>query len=278
MPLEIQNSARAAAQGRIKNLRPSMISVNPGQPRRIFDAEALFGLAESIRRYGVINPLTVRKVGPSYELIAGERRLRAAKLAGIKEVPCMVIEADEGTSSEMALIENLQRRDLDFFEEAMGYKRLIDVFDLTQEEAAERVGKTQSAVANKLRILRLPPEAIDMIRKEALSERHARALLRIPGDEGKMDALRHIVSRGLNVIQTEDYIESRLREGDRKAVEKHGRVKGKVRDIRLFVNTIDSAVATMQRAGVPAQIQKSESIDEIIFSIRIPRIAKRGAV
>lgn len=168
----------------LRRIRVSEIARNPNQPRKYFDPEAIAQLAESIRQYGVLNPLTVRRApGGGYELVAGERRLRAARVAGLNDVPCLLIAADNEDSSAIALVENLQRRDLDFFEEAYGFKRLIDQYGLTQEEAARKVGKTQSAVANKLRLLRLSPQNMELIRSANLTERHARCLLRLRDDE-----------------------------------------------------------------------------------------------
>ena len=160
----------------LRRIRVSEIARNPNQPRKYFDPEAIAQLAESIRQYGVLNPLTVRRApGGGYELVAGERRLRAARVAGLNDVPCLLIAADNEDSSAIALVENLQRRDLDFFEEAYGFKRLIDQYGLTQEEAARKVGKTQSAVANKLRLLRLPGWVQEIV-EECEPYRAARAL------------------------------------------------------------------------------------------------------
>ena len=179
------------------------IAKNPNQPRRVFDENALLELCDSIRRYGVITPLTVRRVDGAYQLIAGERRLRASIMAGLEAVPCYIVAAEEEDSSLMALVENLQRRDLDFFEEALGLQRLTDLYGMTQQQAAEKVGKTQSSVANKLRLLKLSPEVIALVREHGLTERHARALLRIAGPDAQYRAAQEIARRGLNVEQTE---------------------------------------------------------------------------
>ena len=194
----------------LRRVKTSLIARNPNQPRKYFDPEAINQLAESIRQYGVLNPLTVRRTGEGYELIAGERRLRAAKQAGLLEVPCIVMAASEQDSSALALVENLQRRDLDFFEEAWGFKKLIDTFGLTQEEAARKVGKTQSAVANKLRLLKLSQENIRMIRDGGLTERHARALLRITEEKARLQATAYIIEHQFNVSRTEQYIDKLL--------------------------------------------------------------------
>jgi len=183
---------------------------NPNQPRKLFDAESLMGLAESIRRYGVITPLTVRRLDAGFELVAGERRLRAARIAGLDTVPCYIVEANEESSSLMALLENLQRQDLDFFEEAAFLRQLCDRFNMTQQQAAERIGRTQSAVANKLRLLRLSPSTVEIIRDGKLTERHARALLRLPDESRQISAAQQMVRHGMNVEKAEKYIESLL--------------------------------------------------------------------
>ncbi len=246
------------------------IAKNPNQPRRVFDEKALLELCDSIRRYGVITPLTVRRVDGAYQLIAGERRLRASIMAGLEAVPCYIVAAEEQDSSLMALVENLQRRDLDFFEEALGLQRLTDLYGMTQQQAAEKVGKTQSSVANKLRLLKLTPEVIALVREHGLTERHARALLRISDADVQCRAAQEIARRGLNVEQTEAYIERLLTA--RRA--KPGRRKGLIRDVRLFLNTVNRAVGLMQSAGVGAQVDQQELTDELVVTIRIPRPAK----
>ena len=188
----------------LRRIRISEIVRNPNQPRRYFDPEAIATLAESIRQYGVLNPLTVRRTANGgYELVAGERRLRAARVAGLTDVPCLLINADGEDSSVIALVENLQRRDLDFFEEANGFKRLIEQFGLTQEEAARKVGKTQSAVANKLRLLRLSQQNMELIRCNNLTERHARALLRLNDEADRINVTNYIIEHELNVSRTD---------------------------------------------------------------------------
>lgn len=165
--------------GKILYLPAAQIRPNPGQPRKIFDPAGLQELAASIAEYGIVQPLTVRRRDGFYELVAGERRLRAARMAGLREVPCILLSVDEAQSGMVALVENLQRRDLDYIEEAEGLARLMRLYGLSQEQAAQRVGKSQSAVANKLRLLRHSPQVLAMLRENQLSERHARALLRL---------------------------------------------------------------------------------------------------
>lgn len=241
---------------------------NPYQPRQQFDPKALEELSRSIGQVGVLQPLTVRRTPGGWELIAGERRLRAAQLAGLSTVPCLPMEADEETSSLLALIENLQRADLDVWEEAAALRRLINEFHLSQEEAGRRVGMSQSAVANKLRLLKLPPDIIDDMRQSGLTERHARALLRLPTPEAQRSALSHIIKRQLNVAETERYVDSLCRKGDmpRKAVPIY-----RTKDVRLFLNTIKRSLAIMQSAGVDARCGREETEHEITLTIRIPK-------
>ncbi|MDY3014331.1 MAG: ParB/RepB/Spo0J family partition protein [Evtepia sp.] len=196
---------------RVTMLSPDCISPNPDQPRRYFDPQGLAELADSIRVHGILQPLTVRrKGGGRYELIAGERRLRAAMICGLAEVPRLIMDVDRENSCLLSLIENLQRRDLDFWEEAKALERLIRVYGLSQEEAAAKVGKSQSAVANKLRLLRLPDQALELLRKNGFTERHARALLRLPHPEAQVEGAQLVVKEGWTVSRTEQYVE----EGD----------------------------------------------------------------
>lgn len=238
---------------------------NPNQPRKLFDQPSIEELARSIREYGVIQPLTVRESDRgTYELVAGERRLRAAMLAGLSTVPCIVSDVTERDSAVMALIENLQRQDLNFFEEALAIERLIDDYCLTQEEAARKLGKTQSTVANKLRLLRLPPELQERILLSGLTERHARALLKLPPDRQE-EALEKIISRNLNVQGTEQLVEQLLMKKD-KPIRKQV-----MRDVRIFVNTINKALDVMKSSGIQAQSEKSETDQYIQYKIIIPK-------
>lgn len=252
---------------RVVYLRADAIRPNPNQPRRYFDETALRELSESIRCYGILQPLTVRRGTEGYELIAGERRLRAAKLAGFSEVPCLIARSDEEESALLALIENLQRRDLHYFEEAAAIARLIASYGLSQEQAAERLGKSQSAVANKLRLLRLSPACAEALRANSLSERHARALLRLTDEEDRLRALRTIIDRRYTVEQSEGYIEQLLRERQKTPRAPTYIVK----DVRIFLNTIRHSVGLMQRAGVEADVQREDTDEEIRLMIRIPR-------
>ena len=259
----------------LRRIRISEIVRNPNQPRRYFDPEAIATLAESIRQYGVLNPLTVRRTANGgYELVAGERRLRAARVAGLTDVPCLLINADGEDSSVIALVENLQRSDLDFFEEANGFKRLIEQFGLTQEEAARKVGKTQSAVANKLRLLRLSQQNMELIRCNNLTERHARALLRLNDEADRINVTNYIIEHELNVSRTEEYIDEFLKakENPQPVVEpesgKH--VVRLFKDVRFFLNTLNRAVGVMVDAGIGATVKQQESDDGLTLTICIP--------
>ena len=248
----------------ISDIRP-----NPHQPRSEFDIADIQSLADSILQNGILQPLTVRRGENRYELIAGERRLRAAKLAGLRKVPCLAVRSDEEESALLSLIENLQRQDLHYMEEAAAIAKLIAVYGLSQEQAAERLGKSQSAVANKLRLLRLSPACVALLREGGLSERHARALLRLSDENERLAALRVIVERGCNVAQAEAYIESVLQ---RAAVTPpRRRPTFIVKDVRLFLNTIRRSMGIMQRAGVDAACEREDTDEEIRLTIRIPR-------
>ena len=260
---------------RVFYLPVDKIHPNPAQPRRYFDDESLVELSRSILRYGIIQPLTVRHGVQGYELIAGERRLRAARLAGLREVPCLLARADEEDSPLLALIENLQRRDLHWYEEAAAIARLISSYGLSQEQAAEKLGKSQSAVANKLRLLRLSPECVALLREHGLSERHARTLLRLTDDEVRYAAAREIAERGYNVAQTEAYVDALLRA---QTVAPHRQPTYVIKDVRIFLNSIRRQLGIMQRAGVDAAVEREDTDDEIRMTIRIPRRAAEATV
>ena len=257
-----------AAKRQVLNLPVSGIRPNPRQPRRDFPPGELSELALSISQLGVLQPLTVRRTPGGWELIAGERRLRAAQLAGLTQVPCLPMEADGDTSALLALVETLQRQDLTVWEEAAALRQLIDRHHLSQEEAAQRVGKSQSAVANKLRLLKLPEDVIQGLRAGRLSERHARVLLRLDDAELQRKALDHIVKHRLNVVQTEAYIDrlAQRLEAPRRAAPVY-----RFRDVRLFLNTVKKSLAVMQSAGVNARCGREETDSEITLTIHIPK-------
>jgi ParB family chromosome partitioning protein len=263
---------------KILTLPVGAIKPNPRQPRRQFDPEELRELGESIRLYGILQPLTVRKTGPTtFELVAGERRLRAAVLAGMEVVPCILLNVDAEQSGLLALVENLQRKDLDFIEEAEGLRSLIRSYGMSQEEAARCVSKSQSAVANKLRILKLPPELLQRLRSAGLTERHARALLRLEDPEAQRTVLEAIIAGDLTVAKTEEYIDAILRRG----AEEQKRKKRKapvvvLKDVRIFLNTVTRGLSMMNRSGVRAVCERRETPSELVLTIRIPHGNREG--
>ena len=255
-----------AQPDRILSLPLDAIRPNPDQPRRFFDPEGLEELADSIRALGILQPLTVRRTPEGWELVAGERRLRAAALAGLDRVPCIPIQTDSQNSSLLALVENLQRRDLDFFEEALALDKLLRTYCLSQDEVARRIGKSQSAVANKLRLLRLPPAVLARLRECGLSERHARALLRLENDHRLEQAAEYIIAHHFTVAQTEQYVETLL-----SAKKKPPKRTYVIKDVRLFLNTVTRGLSMMRSAGVDACCQRQDLDDAICLTIRIPK-------
>ena len=240
---------------------------NPAQPRTIFEAEDLEKLAESIKYNGILQPLTARLNSENkYELISGERRLKAAKLAGLTEVPCIILKTDSAQSAIFALIENIQRQDLNYFEEAIAINKLIEKWNITQEEASAKLGKAQSTIANKLRLLRFDDEQKLKIIKHGLTERHARALLKLPNNQAVDKAIHYIAIKHLNVKQTENYIRDFLQQ-ETKSAPKFIPVN---KDVRIFFNTIDKAVKTMQKAGIMAKINRDDDDKYIKYTVKIP--------
>ena len=244
------------------------ISPNPGQPRRHFSRAGLEELAASIGEHGVLQPLSVRRVPGGYELISGERRLRASRMAGLEEVPCILVSVDGQESSLLALVENLQRRDLDFVEEALALSRLIQTYHLSQEEAAKKLGKSQSAIANKLRLLKLPPEVLALLREKGFTERHARALLRLPAPSLQREAARHITTQGLTVAATEAYVESLLSLPRKSEKKKPTYI---IKDVCLFLNTVRRGLSMINAAGIGARCDRRETEDAILLTIQIPK-------
>ena len=260
--MQLQKLKTYMETGRVIFLPVRSIRPNPDQPRRIFREEALSELAESIRCHGVLQPLSVRRVGTGYELIAGERRLRAGILAGLTEVPCIVMTMDEKESGLAAMIENLQRQDLDFIEEAAGIARLMDRWSMSQEQAARLIGKSQSAVANKLRILRHSQPVLDALREAGLTERHARALLKLPTEAEKLSVIALIVRQNFSVARTEQYIDTLL--ADKKET------KPKV-DLSSFLSRLDQSLQRIRLSGVSAVSERRETDRQIVLTITIPK-------
>lgn len=255
----------------IRMIAPAHITPNPSQPRRFFEPDAIAALSDSIRQHGIIQPLTVRPLGGErYELIAGERRLRAATLLGMAEVPCVILEADEHESAALAIIENLQRQDLNMFEQAAAIASLIQMCSLTQEEIAARLSVSQSFVANKLRLLRYLPDERELILKAPLTERHARALLRLAGDD-RLNALRTVIARRYNVADTEAYVD-RLLTAPAESPHLPANCRTALsKDARLFCNSVNNALDILRRAGVPAESTRRDTEDATEILIRIPK-------
>jgi len=248
--------------GRVVFLPERSIRPNPNQPRKVFREDALDELSESIRHHGILQPLTVRRVGTGYELIAGERRLRAARQAGITDIPCIIMKMDDRESGMAAMIENLQRQDLDFIEEAIGIARLLKDWNMSQEQAARLLGKSQSAIANKLRLLKHSEAVLLSLRESGLSERHARALLRLKGEDEKLAAIREILRQNMSVARTESYIDSLLTA----RTDKSGKP-----NVGAFLNSLTQSLQKIQLSGIPAISERLETESQIVLTITIPK-------
>jgi len=269
-------TAALIANREIVYLPLDKIHPNPYQPRRIFDRNSLDELAASIREYGVLQPLSVRLMnGYRYELIAGERRLRASRLAGLSSVPVVVINISDQDSAILALIENLQRQNLHFLEEAEGFQNLITDYSFTQEELAERVGKNQSTIANKLRILRLSKEIQKILIEHALTERHARALLRLTDERKQIEVLKKVVKHDLTVRKTEELVEKILHkpmpEDDKTIAIQHY-----IRDIRILANSIKENLEMVKSAGVDTKFDMLQT--DVGYDIHIQLVYDASAV
>ncbi len=248
--------------GRVVFLPAKSIRPNPAQPRKIFQEEALDELADSIRQHGILQPLSVRRQGIGYELISGERRLRAAQLAGVTDVPCIIMNMDARESGFVALVENLQRQDLDFIEEALGIRRLLQDHAMSQEQVARLLGKSQSAVANKLRLLRHSDAVLSALRETGLTERHARALLKLRTEEETLTAISRIAKDGMSVARTEKYIESLLAEKEEKTPKAN---------VGVFLNNLTQSLQKIQLSGIAAVSERRETDSQIVLTITIPK-------
>lgn len=265
----------AEADKRLAQIPIRRIVPNPNQPRTTFDEESIAELAQSIRQVGLIQPLVVRRAGDHYELVAGERRLRACKSLGMEEVTCIVQrEVQEEASAMMALIENLQREDLYFLEEAQCYYSLLTTYDLTQEELAQRLGKSQSSIANKLRVLRLSPTVKDAMKEQGLTERHARALLKLKDEKAQLAMVRKIGEKSLSVKETEKIVEKTL---DKLYDERADGAKPRpviirmVKDYRLFMNTMNAAINQLRESGMRVEVEQDDTQDGVDIRISIKR-------
>ncbi len=256
-------------KGKFTEIPIDQIATNPHQPRQHFSQDTLAELCDSIKQYGLIQPITVRKgTYARYELIAGERRLRACIMADMKTIPAIIINATNYESAAIAMIENLQRENLNFFDEAEGYSNLITDFNITQEELAQKIGKTQATVANKIRILKLSPVVKKIIRSNDLTERHARALLKLPTEELQLKVLKKVNEEKLNVNKTEEYIKILLTP---KKPHPNRKIIRIFKDVRIFSNTIKQAIDIMNQSGVNAYSEKNETDEYIEFHVKIPK-------
>lgn len=271
----LKTSSKSKANCQIQLLPHETIKPNPNQPRVRFDYNELEGLACSIRANGMLQPINVRPLDDgNYELISGERRLRAARMVGIAKIPCVIMNVDDRQSALFAVIENVQRQDLDFFEEAVAIDRLMTEHGLSQEEISRKLGKAQSTLSNKLRLLRLPEEMRDKIAYSGLSERHARALLTLPDNSTRGRVLDLVIERHLSVAETERLIADvhRRKRSPKKA---HTKV---YKDMRIFLNTLNHAVDTIRKAGIEADTAKSETDEYFEYVIRISKPEETAVV
>lgn len=258
---------RVKSTAEIYNIPQAMIVSNPNQPRKRFDYDELENLAQSIRENGILQPITVRKrEDKKYELVSGERRLRAARLVGMVKIPSIVINIDDKNSAMFSIIENLQRQSLNFFEEAEAIEKLVGEYAMSREEVALKLGLAPSTVSNKLRILRLPEEMRFELARSGLTESHAKALLMLEDDNQRARALSIIVDRHLNVAESERMINQMINRNNRSRNPLRG-----IRDVRLFINTLNHAVDTIRRAGVEADAARSETEEYIEYVVRIPK-------
>ena len=270
--MRLRSSENKKTENKILLIPQGDILPNPNQPRRRFDYDELEGLAQSIRANGILQPLLVRQLDDGkYELVAGERRLRAARLTGLTKVPCIVNVISESESAVFAVLENLQRSNLDYFEEAEAIALLMSDYRLSQEEICKKLGKAQSTISNKLRLLKLSEEMRYRISRAGLSERHARALLSITDEVQRARALAIIIDRHLTVSESESLVEQMLR---KREAPKRQMLKG-FKDIRIFINTLNNAVDTIRRAGIDADSVKTETDEYVEYIVRIPKIEDR---
>lgn len=253
--------------GEIETIPVDQIHASRYQPRIKFDEEAMKELEQSIKESGLIQPITVRKVEDHYEIIAGERRYRACKKVGMKEIPCYVLSPSENEAAEMALVENIQREDLTAIEEAKSYIMIMRQSQMTQEQVAAKVGKSQSAVANKIRLLNLPDEIQKGVLDKTVTERHARALLQLP-DEKRIAAYHYIIDRNLNVRQSEAYID-KLNGGEQNP--KKQKTKGFTRNTQIGINSVNQCVRMIKKMGIDVLTETEETLTDVRVIVRFPK-------
>ncbi|RCW41458.1 MULTISPECIES: nucleoid occlusion protein [unclassified Halanaerobium] len=266
--MKIPFLSRDDVQENITKISVDEIETNPFQPRTDFDEDEIFELAASIDSYGIIQPITVRKTKEKYQLIAGERRLRAAVKAGKKEIPAVIRDFTDQEMAEIALVENLQRKDLNFMEEASAYARLLDEFNLTQQELADKVGKSQSTVANKVRLLNLPESVREKMKIPFLSERHARALLKLESEKEQLSILKVVTKKELTVRETERLIKDHLKKDK---TERKKNIKRVYSDLRIFVNSLEKTISEIKDSGININVDKKENEDCIEFNIKLQK-------
>lgn len=244
----------------------NQIVANEKQPRTHFENEKIHELSVSIQQNGLLQPIVVRPYEGKYQIVVGERRYRACKLAGLEEVPCMVQEYDENQTATAALVENIQRENLSPIEEALAYQQLLDTQNITQEQLSEKVGKKQSTIANKLRLLQLPMTVQEAVRRRDITERHARALLKLDTTAKQNNMLREIMAKKLNVEQTEEKIKNKITPKKPKP-----KIKSISQNLKIAMNTIEQAVSMVQQAGVEVILDSQETEDEVIYTIKMKK-------
>ena len=263
------------AEVNIVYLRMDSIKPNPYQPRKQFGNTSLDELSASIKQYGVMQPITVREIAyDKYEVIAGERRLRASRMAGLSQIPTIIVEADDNKAAILALLENLQREDLSYMEEAEGYCNLIKEHGFTQEELAQKIGKSQSTIANKIRLLKLSPIIKKILSDNELSERHARALLKLSSEQLQLKVIKIVLERSFNVKRTEELVEAAIRKvslSEQRATNENPRVTRVIKDMRIFINTIRQSVELMKSSGINAKATQIDRGDYMEFIVRVPK-------
>lgn len=244
----------------------NQIEANENQPRTHFEAEKIQELSVSIKQNGLLQPIVVRPYNGKYQIVVGERRFRACKLAGLEEVPCMVQEYDEKQTATAALVENIQRENLSPIEEALAYQQLLDTQNLTQEQLAKKVGKKQSTIANKLRLLQLPMTVQEAVRRRDITERHARALLKLDSTAKQNNMLREIMDKGLNVKQTEEKINTKIEPKKPKP-----KTKSISQNLKIAINTLEQAIKMVEQAGVELTTTTDETDDAVIYTIKMKK-------
>jgi ParB family chromosome partitioning protein len=270
--MNLRDSTSSHTHTQVVEIPVQEIVSNPYQPRTIFNQEAIEELAKTIHTHGVIQPIVVRKKDRGYELIAGERRLRAVRHLGWETIPAIIRDMNDAQTASAALIENLQREGLTPIEEAVAYQQLLELHGLTQESLAQRLGKGQSTIANKLRLLHLPEPVQNALLRKDITERHARALLALPAEDMQVALLNECIEKGWNVKQMEERVKAKLgalESGDKRQAKP--RRKGLSRDVRLAVNTIRQSLEMIQETGLDVVYEESDEESFYQFTIKVPK-------